>query len=182
MTLEELAESCTRHDRCTGFTSTGELKSFIRPAAHWKPLSLNNSNSVNKDAATAGLYYQPQWYRFEPVPCSGGAEVALDLICSDPVSGDQYLDDPLTDQSCYKAKPKLKKHTCSPSQFMKLEWKVEEFGACPTCGSNVTVTRKVVCTESGEGKSKAVYSDKLCSYLSKKSETKKVCESDVDCA
>jgi len=180
--LEELAESCYKHDRCTGFTSTGELKSFIRPAAHWKPLSLNNSNSVNKDVATAGLYYQPQWYRFEPVPCPCGAEVALNLICSDPVSGDQYLGDPLTDQSCYKAKPTLKKHTCSPSQCVKLEWKVEEFGACPTCGSNVTVTRKVVCTESGEGKSKAVYSDTLCSYLSKKPETKKVCESDVDCA
>jgi hypothetical protein len=177
LSIEALAEACFKDVRCTGFTSIGELKSFIRPASKWVTITIAGTNSVNTDMATAGLYYQPQWYRFQPSVCPCDADVPLNFICSDPNSGDQYLGEALTDRSCYRAKPATVLHTCSAKTCATVGWVFKQWDACPSCGLNVTVTRKVTC-ESKEG---TVHPSKVCKYLSAKPATSKVCSAAVAC-
>lgn len=177
LTVEALAEACFRDVRCTGFNSVGQLKSFVRPASKWVVLDVSASNSVNTDPAQTGLYYQPQWYRFQPVPCPCDADVSLNFICSDPNSGDQYLGDPLTDRSCYRAKPAPVSHTCAPATCMKLAWTYPAFPACPSCGLNVTQTRTVTCNN----KEGTRFPSKFCKLVEAKPATSLQCNAPIAC-
>jgi len=169
LTVEALAELCHNTKHCTGFTTDGELKSFVPARAKWVDLK-TDANSPTVDVKEQGLYYRPQWFRFAPVPCVCGTSPLLNLVCTDPGRSDSHLGEALEDWSCYNPKPFLARHTCPASSCVAISWKTSEWSGCPSCGV-ASNTRTVTCAD----KDGVKFPEKLCYETGPRPAEKEAC-------